>query len=551
MPTLRATSADTQGSTASRNVPFPSGSQAGDRAFLMYLHNYGSGTPSGWEDIWAPVESGNVFLTLRTKVLDSTDISLGYVTINSVGSSVSGWIISVFVGDVYWRVPFARSVSSGGNNSDTNLAASPNILDGDYCLLWGMSRTWNDDTFTAPAGATQLEFHPDSDGMSSCLYEYEAVADGPFTATHHMLWGTSNFQVILPILDDEPEQWGHRYWRVVAMGYSSNVALISQMFMRETTGGSDVAAGNTVTTTGTWTTASNIFDGSTSSFGYCTPTRASPCSVGIDFGSDPANWREIMEITLRNRASGNSGELAQGVTNFLVQSSDDASAWTDEWWTVDSDWVSANTVRTYTKPSSPVVTLDISSPPTDGSSLATALTAAGNATVTSGRFVFDGTGDYYYNSNPSGKVCRVPWKFTIELFDVLATNSGFNGMVTLGTGAGNRFLITESDGTLSVWEGGTAIMSVGSIIDNTTPTDVKVIIDGNDAYLYANDVEIDTGTFTLTNNTIGLYLGADTADLSVRSMNGGFSGVKITHDALLPEPPDPTGRRRGFMLVAN
>jgi hypothetical protein len=205
MPTIRDLGADGINSGSSFNVPIPSGSVAGDRMFMMIRRNYGTTDPAGWENIWAPLESGFTYTTLRTKVLDSADILLGYVTVVGANSGPTGWLVAVFEGDVSWRDPIAASFGGKSNGGDSDLNSDANVEAGDFCLLWAMNTNWSDETFTIPGSATQLLFHPDSDGVSGCLYSYVPSSDGSFATRHHNLWSGTCYQAILAFYDAVPE----------------------------------------------------------------------------------------------------------------------------------------------------------------------------------------------------------------------------------------------------------------------------------------------------------------------------------------------------------
>lgn len=197
MATIRDKVADAYAAGSSFSIPIPGGAVAGDRAFLMVRRNFGINIASGWDAVWSPLEGGFAFMLLMTRVLDSSDIAAGQVNFVVTGSGAMGYIFVVFEGDVSWRDPFAASLVGKGNNSDSDLDADADTKAGDLCLLFGLNTNWSDQTFTLPSGATQELFHPDSDGVSTCLYSYVPSSDGAFTARHHNQWSGTVYQAIL------------------------------------------------------------------------------------------------------------------------------------------------------------------------------------------------------------------------------------------------------------------------------------------------------------------------------------------------------------------
>lgn len=322
----------------------------------------------------------------------------------------------------------------------------------------------------------------------------------------------------------------HRYWRVLILGNSANVASVGELQFRETEGGADTTFGKTVITSGSWTGASNAFDDTSGTFAFtaAAASRSSPYAIGVDYGVSSGDWKDIVEVAVSN---GNAG-TSQGPTNMVVQYSDNNTDWTFAWSIVVPDWGSTITTVVSAKADNREgrVVFDTASPPTDSGPHAVTLTAAGNATVSGGRFVFDGTGDYYSNTSVPADVHRVPYKFTLEIDQLKATNSGFNGVVNIGDNSA-RLLVTEDNGSLTVWEDGSARIVVAGVVNNTTGIDVRVELTGTALRLYIDNVLRGAGIFTRGIIPNDIYLGTDPADASGRSMNGGFSRVRILHGA--------------------
>lgn len=329
-----------------------------------------------------------------------------------------------------------------------------------------------------------------------------------------------------PVDPVDASELPHRYWRISIFANSSNVSSISKITLRETAGGADTAAGKTALVTGLWDSPNNVFDGSDSSFAYTygAAARNAPYTIGVDYGATAGDWKVIRQFTVRNRS-----DLAvQGPTAMLVQYSDDNVTWKNSWSEVDDDWIVTGQTRTYTKLGGTRTVIDIVAPPIDSGPNGIVFTPSGNAHVTGGRFVFDGTGDYYSNTTVAGRFTNMPWEYTVELGAVLSTGTS-DGLLTIGSGS-SRWIVYTQSGSIEVWEDGTQRMATAAgVLNGVTPKDVKIVGIGLNMYLYVNNVLLATGITYKVANATNIYLGTDPADISDRSMNGGFSRVTITH----------------------
>jgi hypothetical protein len=195
-------------SAASVDIAFPSGTVAADTCYIFFAGNFGySAVPSGWNEVIAG-SSGGGTPTIGgciSKILDSADIAAGHVTVNAAGSGPLTWAVISFAGNlVALRINPEFAGGSMGSNSTHDINSDTTVKTGDFCMLFAATRNWSDETFTAPGSATQLEFHPDSVGQSSCLYSYIPAADGAFTATHHTQWGGAFNEYIVVVYDAVP-----------------------------------------------------------------------------------------------------------------------------------------------------------------------------------------------------------------------------------------------------------------------------------------------------------------------------------------------------------
>ncbi|WLJ71141.1 hypothetical protein [Sphingomonas phage Carli] len=320
----------------------------------------------------------------------------------------------------------------------------------------------------------------------------------------------------------------HRYWRAKFYAKSSNVASVAKLELRGAVGGPDLAAGKTIISGADWNQpVANLFDTDGSSFSYINAPRRQSAGAwaGIDFGASSADWPSVVEVLLRN---GNPGTAGQGATAASIEYSDDGVTWVSAWSFATSDWPSSLENRVFTKPDIPRVIFEAQGAAVDTGPFATVLTAAGNAAISGGRFVFDGVGDYYYSNNANPLIGKLPWRATVEVFDVIAANAGFKGLFNCGGGS-QRALLSVNNGLLQLWSNSGNTISIAGGISTTVPRDVKLQIEGNVARLYLDGVLGGTGALDMGGTPENaIHLGTDPLDARGRSLSGSFSGVKIT-----------------------
>jgi hypothetical protein len=138
----------------------------------------------------------------------------------------------------------------------------------------------------------------------------------------------------------------HRYWRVRGARLQGGVGnfSISTLQMRSTSGGADQCSGGTAISDSVFdgtTPASNAFDGNDGTL-WSSTTGGSNHWIGYDFGS-AVNINEV-------RIVGRSDYILANGTSLVVESSDDASAWTQEWaHSLMGNWA-AGEARVFTRP---------------------------------------------------------------------------------------------------------------------------------------------------------------------------------------------------------
>lgn len=139
----------TGGSTI--NIPLPTGSLAGDMAFVFfqseaYIPFYlpQPTPPAGWTALYTSPFPSTVNCVLATNTLTSTDISLGHISIVDAGTSATGdyaYSIVVLVGGPYTIRETDYTVGTGNTSITTGSLAS-----GDGALYFAVGRGQPDPT---------------------------------------------------------------------------------------------------------------------------------------------------------------------------------------------------------------------------------------------------------------------------------------------------------------------------------------------------------------------------------------------------------------------
>ena len=134
-PTVRASTMITA-SNSTYTVTFPTGSVAGDMAFIWFVHGFSiSSIPTGWNLIAQnPASVGNISAGLMGKVLSSGDISTGSVTLSFAGGFDGTISCLTFVGATSF---FTNLVSTQLPATPSSLKLlMPGITDGAYGIYF-------------------------------------------------------------------------------------------------------------------------------------------------------------------------------------------------------------------------------------------------------------------------------------------------------------------------------------------------------------------------------------------------------------------------------
>jgi hypothetical protein len=319
----------------------------------------------------------------------------------------------------------------------------------------------------------------------------------------------------------------HRYWRLRFYAFSANVASVADVEFRASPGGPDLTTGLPVIQSGSWSAgAAPVFDNDLSSFIYNTGgmSRGSDHSVGVDFGAEGSAWPVITEVTVRN---GNPG-TNQGPVAMSLQYSDDNVTWFHSYNLPTVNWTVAQEARTFTKPAiaPPVTLLAFMGSLTDTGPFNTALTPVGTAAFKDGRLVFDGTNGYYQNLLVDPAISRFPWQMTIEVFGLLVVpQSTVAGIFNFGDTGTRLLMAAGADGRVTLY--GSSGLPARAILSPTVPVDVKYQFDGTSVRMFVNGIYEGAGTWDVQAPRM-LYLGADPIAPSSRTLNGSFTGIRMT-----------------------
>jgi hypothetical protein len=214
------TSGNTSGNTASATLP--SGTLAGDRAFLFTAGNFGvdatAGDLASWDVLDSGITTGGSTLSCLTltKVLDSGDISAGDIDMVAFGNSI-GWALATTVGDCLYRTPTAE-YTGVGDSSNHNFDSPSDVAIGDLCLIYGQVRNWSE--INSNTGTTVTEFGS-SNGQTMELNSFVATGAGAFTVNWSILWGSAYYGIILPLYTTAPAGLDVEASDVIRVGQTS------------------------------------------------------------------------------------------------------------------------------------------------------------------------------------------------------------------------------------------------------------------------------------------------------------------------------------------
>lgn len=181
-------------SASSYNVPWPSGTVAGDTAVIFFGHGFAlNSLPSGWTQL--DVLSGSNWNGATIfKVLNSADITAGSVTINAAGGFDGTVAIATIDGTTIGGFPYPISSSrNGSGSSSVTLNLTATSLN-DLNLYFGSNRA--NSTNTVSIGSLQQQV-TDGSAASGCLYSETPPSLSRSPQFNYSSAGSGNFQSAL------------------------------------------------------------------------------------------------------------------------------------------------------------------------------------------------------------------------------------------------------------------------------------------------------------------------------------------------------------------
>ncbi len=217
----------------------------------------------------------------------------------------------------------------------------------------------------------------------------------------------------------------HRYWRLLCTEVqSTSYALIAEMQMRLTPGGSDQASALDYLEGGHHSTfdGSNAFDDDSGTFWSFDISGGLPDAnawVGQDFGE--GNEIGVYEVTVQTRSSFNQNQTPR---EFDIQYSDDSVSWTTAWSVVTESWNTSLETRTFTSPLLPTGTsFDYNDIGQGGANSASGYSAKGNVVQPTGRLEITHMGGVFGSAVTGEFVLARVAEADGEILEILASVS--------------------------------------------------------------------------------------------------------------------------------
>lgn len=193
-PTLRGTNMVAQ-SASSLTITFPAGTAAGDLAILFAESGFSiSATPTGWTANDTHNGALNISGETFSKVLTSTDITNGSVTVSFGGTFDCSAALAVFSGSTGGIRETDAAQSSTGATS-ASVTTSADVLSTDYAVYFGSNRGAS--TNTVNRGIQQQQAN-DGSAASAVLNTEALTGGGALTATfNYSSAGVGYYQAVV------------------------------------------------------------------------------------------------------------------------------------------------------------------------------------------------------------------------------------------------------------------------------------------------------------------------------------------------------------------
>lgn len=149
----------------------------------------------------------------------------------------------------------------------------------------------------------------------------------------------------------------HRYWRVKTISAPGAYISWATVYFCTVANGASVATGGTAIADSYYApegdTPANAYDATSATFWACNGS-GTLSWIGYDWGTNSANWPDIVEILLQVRNDGSWGQYASVVA---IEYSDNGTTWTELYRTGTITWAGAGNFQrfTYSPPATGII----------------------------------------------------------------------------------------------------------------------------------------------------------------------------------------------------
>lgn len=190
---LRSTGSGASNTGSSVTIPFPTGTQVGDLVVVFVGSPSTPGVPSGWTTNYSTVVP-NWLAIVCSKVMTSSDISTGSVTVSWAGSFFNTYQVASFIGPTNG----IRETDGQAGVNNTGMTTSGAVVAGDIALFFGSGRATGGTVAVCTVNQGTLDQQA-SDGIiaSSCLYSGSVASSGALGVTFSYSTGVFSQQAIV------------------------------------------------------------------------------------------------------------------------------------------------------------------------------------------------------------------------------------------------------------------------------------------------------------------------------------------------------------------
>jgi hypothetical protein len=217
-------------SASSWNVPWPAGTLSGDLAIVWAESGYNLSTPSGWTALDTTYATGgacNVGVWYR--VLNSTDISTGHVTVSAAGSYDGAQVILTMVGNPGSPTNLASSANQTSGTSSRTVSAS-GAAASDLLIYVGLNRPGGSgSTNTASRGTLQQQLIS-APNVGGCLYTETGVSGSVSVTFSFSSFTSGDYGIIVDLPGAGVDERGHIAYNQIRAAHRQGSGTQFQMF---------------------------------------------------------------------------------------------------------------------------------------------------------------------------------------------------------------------------------------------------------------------------------------------------------------------------------